>query len=121
MMSTVARRQLQIATSLPRLLVLTVIGRDQLVLPMVGLTARNSLLPVDGTLWQLVWPVHPVNAGVDVVLIARANFQDPSNPVIVTLNPWPELLFVGERFLALDGVLVCDEDVVVTEVFGAVD
>jgi len=55
------------------------------------------------------------------MLIACADLQDPSNPVVVTLSPWAELLLVGEGFLTLDGVLVRDEDVVVTEVFRAVD
>lgn len=84
---------------------------------MVGLTSLDGLLSINSTLRQFVRPVHPVHASVDVVLIARANLQNPSNPVIVTLSPWAELLFVGEGFLTLDGVLVRDKDVVVTEVF----
>lgn len=120
MMSTAADSQLQIVTC-ARLVTLTVVGRDQFILPMVGLTSLDALLSIDSTLRQLVWPVHPVDAGVDVVLIAGANLQNPSNPVIVTLSPWAELLFVGEGFLTLDGVLVCDEDVIITEVFRAVD
>lgn len=88
---------------------------------MVGLTALDALLAINSTLWQLVWPVHPINAGVDVVLIASADFQNASHPVIITLSSWAELLFVGEGFLTLDGVFVRDEYVVVTEVFGTVD
>lgn len=93
------------------------VGRDQFVLSMVGLTSLDGLLSINSTLRQFVRPVHPVHASVDVVLIARANLQNPSNPVIITLSPWAELLFVGEGFLTLDGVLVRDKDVVVTEVF----
>lgn len=97
------------------------VGRDQFILSMVGLTSLDGLLSIKSTHGQLVWPVHPINARVDVMLIARANLQNPSNPVIVTLSPRAELLFVGERFLTLDGVLVGDEDVVVAEVFRSVD
>lgn len=104
-----------------RLLTLTVVGRDQFILSMVGLTSLDGLLSINSTLGQFIRPVHPVHASVDVVLIARAYLQNPGNPVIVTLSPWAELLFVGEGFLALDGVLVGDKDVVVTEVLRPVD
>ena len=108
-------------TSFARFVSLTVVGRDQFILPMVGLASRNCLLSIDGALWQLIWPVHPVDASVDVVFITRANLQNPGNPVVVTLSPWAELLLVCERFLTLDSILVGDKDVIVTEVFRAVD
>lgn len=92
---------------------------DQLILAVVGLPAANIFLPVQSVWRQLIGPVHPVHAGVDMVLVAGADLEDASDPVVVRVCPrtWLRLA----RLLALDGTRVCDKDVVVAEILGAVD
>lgn len=92
---------------------------DQLILAVVGLPATDVFLAVESIRRQLVGPVHPVDAGVNVVLVAGADLEDAGNPVVVRVRPRARLRLA--RLLALDGARVRDEDVVVTKILGAID
>lgn len=98
---------------------LTVVGRNQLVLPVVWLPTADILLAIQCIARQLVRPVHPVDACVDVMLVACANLEDASHPIVLGVGSGAWLGLV--RLLALDGARVGDKDVVITEVLGAVD
>lgn len=84
------------------------IGRNQLVLAVIRLSPTNRSLPLLGALRQLVGPIHPIDTGIDVMLVARADFEDPSYPIIIRLLP--RLSRLAGFFLALDGRIVGDED-----------
>lgn len=92
------------------------IRSDQLVLAVVGLAALDVLLAVQGVSRQLIWPIHPVDAGVNVVLIAGADLEDARDPIVVRVRPRPHRLVVGTSLLPLDGALVCDKDVIVAKI-----
>ena len=59
------------------------IRSHELVVPVVWLTALDNFLAIYCASWQLIRPVHPVNSGVDVVLIAGADFKDSGDPSFV--------------------------------------
>lgn len=96
------------------------VGSNQLIHAVIGLTTRNMFLAINRIWWQLIRPVHPVDAGVDVVLIAGAYLEDSRNPAIIGFRPRTELFPIVHGLLALNGVLVRDEDVVVAKVFGLI-
>lgn len=49
------------------------IRRDQLMGAVIRQPALNIFAPVRRASGKLVWPVHPVDAGVDVMLIAGSD------------------------------------------------
>ena len=63
----------------------TVVGGDQFLSAVVRLATLNSLLAVEGSGRQLIGPVHPVDAGVNVMLIGSTNLEDARDPVIIVL------------------------------------
>lgn len=93
---------------------------NELIKPVIGLTTRDIFLSIKCVRRQLIGPVHPIDAGIDVVLIASTYLKDSCNPVIVRFCPRYHLFPIGSRFLALDGALIRNEDVVVAKVFGTV-
>ena len=84
------------------------VGGDQLVCAMVLLTPLNSLLAIVCAVRELVGPVHPVDAGIDVVLIAGTDLKNASNPVIVRLLPG--LHYLAGTLLSLNARVVCNVD-----------
>ena len=54
---------------------------------MIRLAALDGLLTIVCTMRELVWPVHPVDAGINVMLVACPNLQNTRHPVIVRLLP----------------------------------
>lgn len=70
------------------------VGRDELVDAVVRLAARarHKLAVVLGLHRQLLGPVHPVDARVDVVLVRRADLQDAADPLVG--HPLPHAVLV---------------------------
>lgn len=100
----------------PQLSMLTMIRGNQLVHAMVLLAALDCFPPIMGSLRELVGPVHPVDSGIHVVFVARADFQDACNPVVVRLLPGLHGFVVIDSFLALDAEVVRDVDEAFAEV-----
>ncbi len=101
---------------------LTVVRGDQLVGAVVWLAPLNTPLAVGCALRELVRPVHPINAGVDVVLVAGTNLEDAGNPVVV--RPLPRLVDGSARsstFLSLDAGVVGDINEALAEILDAID
>jgi hypothetical protein len=63
----------------------TVVGGDQFLSAVVRLATLHSLFAVMGSARQLIGPVHPVDAGVNVMLIGSTNLEDARDPVIIVL------------------------------------
>lgn len=97
---------------------LTVVRRDNLGLAVVWLSALNVLLAVEGAGRQFIRPVHPADAGIDMVLVSCADLEDAGDPIVVLVRSRHCLGLA--RLLAYDGALVCDVDVVVAKVLLAV-
>lgn len=72
------------------------IRSNQLILAMVGLATGDIFLAIERVCRQLIGPVHPVDSGVYMVLIASTYLEDSSNPVVVRLQPQPHLVPVGQ-------------------------
>lgn len=89
---------------------LTVIGCDQLMSPVVWLAALKCLLAAVRPLRQVVGLVHPTHSRKHLMFIGRADFQDPGNPVDLRLLPVLHGLAIVHRLLLLDTRLVCDGD-----------
>jgi hypothetical protein len=66
---------------------LTVVGGDELIGPVVWLSARNVFPLVKGALGKLIWPVHPIDPGVNMMFVLGSNFEDAGNPVFLGLFP----------------------------------
>lgn len=96
----------------------TVVRGDEFALPVVRLSATDILLPVECVGRQLVGPVHPIHASVDVVLITGTDLENAGDPVVIRVHSRRLLGLAG--FLPFDGALVCDKDVVVAEILCAV-
>lgn len=94
------------------------IGRDQLVLPVIWLSPVHDPLAIVCPRRQLVRPVHPINAGIDVVLIAGADLEDSGDPVIVRL--FGGLSRLAGVLLSFDGRVIGDKDEALAEVLDAV-
>ena len=95
------------------------VGSDQLISTMIGLTAPNSLLVADGARGQLLGPVHPVNACIYMVLIGSTNLKDVCNPFIIRL--FAATFAITCSLLKIDGRLVGDRDKAPTIVFVAIN
>ena len=101
--------------------VLTVVGRDQLVQAVVWLAALDRLPAVVGALRELVGPVHPVDPGIHMVLVARADLQDAGHPVVVRLLPILHRLVVVDGLLPLDAKVVGDVDEALAKVLDPIN
>lgn len=64
------------------------IRSDQLGIAVVRLATLDRLLAVVSTWGKLVRPVHPVNSGIDVVLVTSSDLENARNPFIIRLLPW---------------------------------
>ena len=95
------------------------VRRDQLMGAVVRLSALHPLLPVGRTRREVLRPVHPINPGVDMVLVAGANLQNARNPLILG-PPSRTVLRIG-ILLALDAGVVRHVDEAFTEVLGPID
>jgi hypothetical protein len=95
------------------------VGGDQLVLPMVWLTTGYLFLPIQGTQRQLLGPVHPVDAGVYVMLVRGPNLEYPSHPVVGLLGNLGST--GGQGVLSFHGGLVRYIDKVFGIILDAVD
>lgn len=88
---------------------------DQLVGSMIPLSPLNKLFPVLRTSWQFVRPIHPVDARIHVVLVARSDLKNSCDPIVVRLLPrlerfaWILLPFdrraVGHKYEAFAPIL----------------
>lgn len=95
------------------------VGRDQFVGAVVRLPALNPLLPVSRPRREVLRPVHPINPGVDVVLVAGADLQNARNPLV--LGPPPRTVLRIGILLALDAGIVRNVDEAFTKVLGPID
>lgn len=95
------------------------IRRNQLVLTMVRLPPLNKLLSLLSADGQLVWPIHPIHTSIHVMLVARADLEDPGYPVVLRLLP--RLAWLAGVLLALDGRVVCDKDKTFAVVLDTID
>lgn len=96
---------------------------NQLVMAVIRLTTSRVSLSFHRALRQLLRPVHPVYARIDVVFITSADLQNARYPVVLGLGPLQDLLgLVGIcrafrcGLLALDCLVVCDIDKPLTEI-----
>ncbi len=88
---------------------------------MIRLAALDGCLAIVCTLRELVWPVHPADAGINVMLVACPNLQNPRHPVIVQLLPRPDRFVIGHSLLALDAGIIRDVDETLAVVLNTVD
>lgn len=95
------------------------IRRDQFVGAVVWLSALDPPLAIGRPRGQVFRPVHPVNSGVDVVLIARADFQDACNPLV--LGPLPGTVSNFGTILVLNTGVVGHVDESFAEILGTID
>lgn len=86
---------------------------------MIRLAALHPLLVISRPRRQVLRPVHPIDPGVDVVLVARADFQNARNPLVLG-SPPRAILRIG-ILLALDAGVISNVDEAFAEVLGAVD
>lgn len=63
----------------------TVVGSNQLVMAVVWLTTACVFLALHRAFWKLLWPVHPIDAGIDVMLVTGTDLQDARNPIVLRL------------------------------------
>lgn len=90
---------------------------------MVWLATFDQPVAVASALRQLIWPVHPEDASVDVVLVAGADLENPGDPVVSRPFEGSGLLLVCvcQVLLPLDACIVGDEDEALAEIFDVVD
>jgi hypothetical protein len=72
---------------------------------MVRLPPTNNIAPAIGAFREILRPVHPVNAGVDVILVQCPGLEDKRNLAVVRAI---DATLV--RLLPLDALLVRHED-----------
>ena len=89
---------------------LTVVGRNEFIHPVVWLAASDTPRAVVGPLWKLVWPVHPVDSCVDVVPVACADLQDACDPVGHGFLSRLHRLVPVRDLLLRDATIICDVD-----------
>lgn len=94
---------------------------NQLVHSVVWLATMDSLLSIMGMWRKLIWPVHPVHSGIDVMLVTGSNLKDSRNPVVIRFLARSQLLLVRDCLLALDGGFVRDVNESFAEVLDTVD
>jgi hypothetical protein len=92
---------------------------DQLINPVIWLPALDRSLAILSSRGDLIWPVHPVHSGIDVVLITSSYLEDPCHPVIVRLLPRLESFARGS--LSLDGGVIRYKDKTFAKILDAVD
>lgn len=100
---------------------LTMIGGNQLIHAVVWLPVLNCPSAIVGALWKLIGPVHPVNPGVDVVLITCTYLENTGNPIVIRLLPWLHRLTAAHCLLPLDARVVGNVNETFAEVLDAVD
>lgn len=89
---------------------LTVVGRDQLVLSMVGLSPLDRLTAVLYARRHLFRPIHPEHSSKDIPLILGSNLHDPRDPVSAQLSR----SYIPDCYpLSLDAILVRNVYIVV--------
>lgn len=91
---------------------------DELVNPMIRLPTLDKSLAILGSCGDLIWPIHPVHSGVDVVLITCSYLEDSGHPVVVRLLP--RLLSFARGSLSLDGGVVRYEDETFAKILDAI-
>lgn len=96
----------------------TVVGGNKLVTPVVWLPSLDVFLPILSARGQFIGPIHPVYSCIYVMLVARTNLENPSNPIIIRSLPWLHR-FVWV-LLALDSGAVGDKDEAFAVVFDTV-
>lgn len=98
---------------------LTVVGRNQLMLSVVWLASKNLLLAVLRSQRQLFGPIHPIDAGVYVMFVRGSHLEYSCHPVVRLLG------HLGspsrQRVLSFHSRLVRHVNKVLGVVFDAVD
>lgn len=96
---------------------------DQLPGAMVWLAPFDKLVAVASVLRQLIWPVHPEDAGVDVVLVAGANLENAGNPVVgrPLEGRWLLSFSICKVLLPLDARIIGYEDKALTEILRVIN
>ena len=84
----------------------TVIRSHEFINPVVRLPTLNSLLAIECATWKLIWPVHPINTGIDMMLVAGTDLQNASNPVVIGSTLSDNLIAFWVALLSVDGGLV---------------
>jgi hypothetical protein len=95
---------------------------NQLIRAVVCLPTRHVLLPVLTALRKFVWPVHPVDSGIDMMFVARSYLENARDPVVVRFLPGVHRgLGVSDRLLAFNAGVVGDIYEAFTKVLDTVD
>lgn len=84
---------------------------------MVWLPAFGKFFPIYSVFRELVRPIHPIDAGVYVMLVAGSNLKNPRNPILIGVRLDQGLTLVFSCFDALNGRLVRNEDETLAEIF----
>jgi hypothetical protein len=95
-----------------------VIRRDELINSVVGLSPSGISLSVASVIGQFVGPVHPVDSGIDMMLIASSDLENARNPILLRLLPVHDL---GGVAWSVDSGAVGDKDEALTKVLDAID
>jgi hypothetical protein len=97
------------------------VGRDQFIVTMVWLATLNGLLAVNGTRRQLVRPIHPIDACIDMMLIRSSNLEDARYPRFFSAIFFVSAIAFILGLLMLDGRLVGDIDETFAVVLDAIN
>jgi hypothetical protein len=90
---------------------------------MVRLAPLDKLVAIASALRQLIWPIHPKDPGVDVVLVAGADLENAGNPVVgrPLEGSWLFALCIGQVLLPLDARIVGHEDEALAKVLRVIN
>lgn len=95
------------------------VGGNELRLSVVWLTTLHRLFSVYCMWGQLVGPIHPVDAGVDMVFVAGPDFEDPGDPIVIRLFLLAPFS-AGWRFLPVDKRLVSHVNEALAKILDAI-